>query len=362
MSDEKKNKKTLLGFIFPVVLLIALFVLPANLQKESYYKTAWYVSLEELKPFALPEQTLNNAALIPFVTANRIGYITQNGTLVMNLERMNGSIIDKNKWSQWNSVGDEKLIKNIDGITSKIPAHEIPFFQRNRIFSVSTDVLRLTEYSKDGKVLWNYQLPCHVSAFSVNDSLVACGLVNGDIVILDNKGNEISYTKIGGSRIEVILGLAISSSGNYIAAITGIDQQRIIILERGQKNYRIVKHKYLTSNFRNQVNIYITADENYVLYKDMSGIGVYGIKRNENIVLPIPVDTFNIYEGHEGLGICLVADFMHERIVYIMNMPQTIVGKIILPARNTFFTLQDNALLFDDGSGIAALFFEKDMQ
>ncbi|HPD80890.1 MAG TPA: hypothetical protein PK025_07560, partial [Spirochaetales bacterium] len=256
----------------------------------------------------------------------------------------------------------EKLIKNIDGITSKIPAHEIPFFQRNRIFSVSTDVLRLTEYSKDGKVLWNYQLPCHVSAFSVNDSLVACGLVNGDIVILDNKGNEISYTKIGGSRIEVILGLAISSSGNYIAAITGIDQQRIIILERGQKNYRIVKHKYLTSNFRNQVNIYITADENYVLYKDMSGIGVYGIKRNENIVLPIPVDTFNIYEGHEGLGICLVADFMHERIVYIMNMPQTIVGKIILPARNTFFTLQDNALLFDDGSGIAALFFEKDMQ
>ncbi len=361
MSDEKRNRKRILFFVFPFVLLIALFVLPENLHKETFFQTAWYVPLDEIKPFVPAEQKQNLDVLIPFVTDNRIGYIDQTGTLVMNLERKTGSIIGNDKWSVWNSVTDEKIIKKIDGSAIKISSNEIPFFHGNRIFSASADALLLIEYSKEGNVLWNYMLPCHVSAFAANDSLVACGLVNGDIVILNNKGNEISYTKIGGSRIEVILGLAVSGSGNYIAAITGIDQQRLIILERGQKNYRIIKHKYLSSNFRSKVNIYITADENYVLYKDMSGIGVFGIKRNENKLLPIPADTFTIYEGSDSLGICLVAAFMHERTVYIMNMPEVIVGKIKLPAKNTFFALKDNTLLFDNGSGIAAMLFKKDM-
>ena len=361
MSDEKRNKKRILLFVFPIALLIALFILPENLQKENFFQKDWYVPLNEIKPFVPDEQKVNAEVLIPFVTASRIGYIDKAGTLLMNLERMNGSIISINEWAVWNSVNDEKIIKKLDGTAIKISANEVPFFHGNRIFSASADALVLTEYSKEGKVLWSYMLPCHVSAFSANDSLVACGLVNGDIVILDNKGNEISYTKIGGSRIEVILGLAVSISGYYVAAITGIDQQRLIILERGQKNYRIIKHKYLTSSFRSQVHIYITSDESYVFYKDMSGIGVFGIKQNENKLLPIPADTFAVYEGSGSLGVCLVADFMHERTVYIMNKPNVIVGKIKLPDKNTFFALKDSTLLFDDGSGIAAIFFKKDM-
>lgn len=348
----------MLFIIFPVFLLLGLVVFPEKIKEETFFETTWYCSLETIKPFTPGNQTALSYDVIPFITADKLGYIDKSGSLIMNLDRGSGSIICSDKWSVWNTPVSEKTIQLLSGEKLSIPQNEIPFFYGERIFAVSSDTLTITEYDSEGKLLWKYMLPCHVSAFAANKTITVLGFVNGDIIVLDNEGNEISTTRVGGSRIEVILGLAISDSGKYVAAIAGIDDQRLVVFERGQKNYRVIKHKYLKSNFRNQVNIYITSDESYILYKDMSGIGVFGITKNKDTLFSIPADKFYIYEGSPLLGICLVSEFLQERTVHVVKMPDIILGKIKLPSNSTYFYLKEDTMFFDDGSGIAAISFK----
>ncbi len=123
MSAEERRPKKFLFLLLPILLVVMLFVLPEKLEKETFFVTKWFVSFAESGSSRLPI----TGEFAPFSTTAKMGYLSSDGTILLNLEKKKGSVIGPDMWSSWDDDADEKKIQFADGTSIGIPAGEIPF-------------------------------------------------------------------------------------------------------------------------------------------------------------------------------------------------------------------------------------------
>jgi hypothetical protein len=151
----------------------------------------------------------------------------------------------------------------------------LPFFSSGRLFSASMDGTTVTSHGKDGMSLWNHAFPSQVSAFAANEDMVIGGTVDGWLEAVNTTGERVLRFAPGGSRLPVILGVGVSPSSSWIAMLSGLDAQRLVVLGRGKSDYRVVSHRYLESAYREPARVAVLGDDRHVLYRQpmVSGYG-----------------------------------------------------------------------------------------
>ncbi len=130
---------------------------------------------------------------------------------------------------------------------ARVASTGYPFFAAGRRFVIAPDQATVSELSKNGAVSWTYQFGAVVTSFDSCPSIAVFGLMDGRIVGLGPSGVVLIDFAPGGSHIPGVYGVAVSPDGLLVAAITGLDRQRLVVMEKRSSAYRVAYHHYLAS-------------------------------------------------------------------------------------------------------------------
>jgi hypothetical protein len=164
-----------------------------------------------------------------------------------------------------------------------------PILLDERVFILGSEQNALSEIDKNGNVLWAYEFGAPLTCIDAAGGLVLTGSIDGVVEILDTEGKRVFYFEPGGSRFSVILGCAVSRNGSRIGIISGVDQQRFLLLERfgNGSDYKVIYHEFLSDGFRRPVLISFTDEDSRVVFERAEGLGCYNIKSRQGFSIPL---------------------------------------------------------------------------
>jgi len=105
------------------------------------------------------------------------------------------------------------------------------------LFVISANSKRISEWNIDGKNLFTFEHEAELTSCDANNDIFIIGMVDGTVTVVDKEKKAEKLLKPELSRINAIYGIAISDSSDFIAMITGIDPQYMIIMKKKNNQY-----------------------------------------------------------------------------------------------------------------------------
>ena len=293
MAQQRKKIRIVAAFLFIIVYFIAA---ARSIPSETILAPGWLSSLNADSPLQVngseagytghtPEQ------LLPFTLGNRFGYVDTSGQFAINNEKTGNIYLGENLWTEYNSEPSKIEIKNItaETVVNIENPGGYPVLLDKRIFIFGGEQNALSEIDSGGNILWTYEFGAPLTCIDAAADLVLTGSIDGIIEILDSQGKRVYFFEPGGSRYGVILGCALSRNGSRLGIISGIEQQRFLLLERyGNSNeYKVVYHEFLKDGFRRPVRISFIDDDQRLVFEQPGGIGCFNIKSRRGIRIPL---------------------------------------------------------------------------
>ena len=233
-----------------VLVIIGFFSIPTG--RESIAKPVWYSSVVKIKPV---KNEQSSGRRIWYRTENIYGYTDLDGNIYLREKSSFFTSITDTVYMDYSKVAEKFYIKNSDGtLLGGFKASGYPFFNKTgkRLLVVKTDLSGISEITRTGKTKWGEDFISMITTVSVSSKLIAVGLLDGSIVILNEKGKIIYQFKPAGSKIPVIVGTAISNDENLIACISGLEPQKITIFKRRNGNFSPLLSKETDTDFRRE--------------------------------------------------------------------------------------------------------------
>jgi hypothetical protein len=356
MNDGKGRRATFSALGTVVVILVYFFVFAEPLSAELSVVPRWrvHLSVGDANPVA------DGTGLLAFAAGDRYGYFSPDGDVAFMAESQGGTTISDTSYVSPPSGTTSAVLRNplSEEITTLTAVS--PFYASGRLFSAEGDGTAVASYDEYGRKAWSYSFPCHLGAFSAGDKLVVGGTVDGWLEGVDAEGRNVFSFAPGGSRLPVVLGVGASRSGAWVAAVTGIDKQRLVVLGRGGNDYRVASHRYLESDFREPVRVVVMEDDRHVLYRRDDGIGVWAVDGSVDEVLPVRADTFDVsLDDSRGIAYLLARRGRKSEIV-AFRLPATLLGRIALPDSSEFVRFSGSSAYIGGRTWLARFDFVED--
>lgn len=360
------QKKNIVGYSIIPLLIIVLYILLASqpIPEEVSLKPHWIVDITTF-PAQGPETNISQE-VVPFNSGSFFGYIGldgKEGTLIP----LNGSVSYSRAW--WIDFVDPSrpIILRDPFRTSQFSIEQAPgypFFLENQLFFIDEEQRSLFRYTNEGKILWSYAFPGVCTSLSSGTNRLVAGTLEGLLLVLDiTSGKELYKFEPGGSRRPLILSSAISKNDTHIALIAGLEPQRFVVLEQFKNTYKVLYHRYLSSNYRRPVWCTIVKDE-WVLYEQPEGIGIFHLFSKKYWFLPFP-EKYRLYRiqkicGTEQQGIVgILLSQEKKHVLLTVRLPDIILGIAPYEGQETdLTTIQDTFYLSSDTRFISFSFIE----
>ncbi|MBN2875242.1 MAG: hypothetical protein JXM71_09130 [Spirochaetales bacterium] len=353
--NDGKGRPGFLSVLLIIVFSLAYFLVCAEpLQPELSAVPRWRVEIPAASIAGAVEIVGDDA--MAFQAGGRFGYFSPDGDCSFMSDSEGCMAIGDSAYAKSNAAGGSELVSP-DGQSIAQIASDAPFFSAGRLFSADGDGTGITSYNATGDILWSYSFPCHLSALSAGSSLIVGGTIDGWIEGVSPYGKKAFTFAPGGSRLSVVLGLGVSRSGNWVAAVTGIDRQRLIVLGQGGADYRVTSHRYLESDYREPVRVIVMDDEQHVLYRRADGVGVWSVDGTVDEILPVKADDFSVAmdEAH-GVSYMMARRGKHAEIVVFKN-PATLLGRVALPDYTDFVRFSGSSVYVGGSTWLARFDF-----
>jgi hypothetical protein len=284
---EEIGKRRFAAALVAVAGLAYFLACAFPLQKELLLVPAWSRSLSSAPAAATLSQPAG--APIPFRLGDRFGYFTADGSILFASTIAYGVAQAPDAFAAYDRLSEGFAIKSPAGAEiARVSGVGYPFFAAGRRFVIGPDQSTVSELAKDGRAAWTYQFPSIVTAFDASPALAVFGLIDGSVVALDEAGSVALDFAPGGSRIAGVYGVAVSPDALLVAAITGADRQRLVVLEKRSAAYRVTYHRYLASDYRRPVSMAFTADGRRLAYESPAGVGIYDRASRSETVVAVP--------------------------------------------------------------------------
>ena len=354
MSDGKGRRITIAVLVVVVMILAYFFVCAEPLSTELSAVPRWRVEIA-VTPDAMLAADRSAETLLSYSTPTRHGYFWPDGRIAFMAD-VPAAISDKSYVVSAKDGAGSML--RTPGVTTGMPiAASQLFFSSDKLYSAETDGTGFAAWDEAGHKLWSYTFPCQLSAFSAGDALAVGGTVDGWLEGVTSDGRKAFSFAPGGSRLPVILGLGVSRSGNWIAAVSGIDRQRLVVLGRGGADFRVTSHRYLDSDYREPVRVIMMSDDRHVLYRRPDGIGVWSVDGKVDELLPVKADDFDVHVDTERGIAYLVARRGHKSEIVVLRLPATLLGRIQLPDSSEFVRFVGSSAYVGDKTWLARFDF-----
>jgi hypothetical protein len=370
-----------IGLIAGVVLFITYFLGAARpVPLETVLVPRWLNSLEFGNPMVLsggvaPASTssavLNPPQRMPFSLGDRFGYVSRDGYLSVNQIKKANVSLSPEFWAEYEAEPTRITINGNDGETVTVieDPRGYPFFLDERIFLISSGQTAISAInvssasSKDGATAWTYEFAAPLTCVDSAAGMVLAGSLDGTIGLLDSKGKQIFSFEPGGSRYSVILGCAISRDGSRLALISGVDDQRFLILEHfgsSEGDYKVVYHEFLGVGFRRPVYITFAENDRWVVFEREGGLGFYEIssRKSEKVELDGEICAVD-HSGGKGMVFAVISYSETQKKLMGIRLPGKVVIESPFVSKEAFLGRMDSRLIAGGGQTLASFDLEK---
>ncbi len=352
-----KDKIRLIAIGSLVIFLLYFLIASKPITKDLYFLPLWSSSVEnEVDGFTnkLTNQEIENIKVYPFLMKNKFGYFSDDGKVIMSREIMDKVSASSSYWCQYGTDAKETKIYNPFGnLVTTIKAIGFVHIVKDRIYLFMPGGYGLAEYSTKGERLWKYEHTATITAFHSNDKGVVLGYSDGRVAYLDKDGNEVFNFYPGGSAYQVISGVALSGDGKFIACVSGIEKQRILLVHVMAHHYKIVKHEYLKGNLYRQVFVSFDNDSSCAIFESSDGIGIIDCKSYQIQFIGEKEKIVNVCDDKKLITILTQENDRCKLI--IIEKPFKKVATTTFNASETFLLQDKNKLFIGSGLKISAV-------
>jgi hypothetical protein len=354
---EKKKYWLVAGIL---VFLVYVFAAARPVPEETILVSRWLTSLESNYPIILGGSPQDNSHPFPFSLGNRFGYMHDNGSFAINRVRKGYASLSPELWAEYEAVPQsiEIMDRQNREVLSVSNPRGYPLFLDNTIFIVGNEQNSLTALDSNGRELWTYDFPAPLTCIDAAAGLILAGTLDGAVELLDSRGRQVFPPfEPGGSRLAVILGCALSKDGSRLALVSGIDDQRFLLLEKSGDAYRVVYHEFLTDGFRRAVHVAFIDGGSRVAFEREGGIGIYDIASRTGVTLPLEGELITMDTSGDSRFLFLVTSqgARRKRLVAV-RYPGTVFMEAPFKSENVFLFRRDSKLYI--GGDLAVASFE----
>jgi hypothetical protein len=363
----KENRKWL--YIFGLAaFVIYIFIAPRSIPVETVLAPRWITSLESNYPVIFGDTSAyNNNLLLPFTLGNRFGYLADDGKFTIN-QIVDGYVsMSENLWAEYEALPSS--IKIMNPRNEEIFVIEdpkgYPLFLDNRGFIVGSEQNSITALSQAGEELWTHDFPAPLTCVDAAGGYLLAGTLDGVVELLDFKGSLV-FTPFepGGSRLAVILGCAISRDASRLAIISGVEQQRFLLLERsgteGSDSYKVVYHEFLSDGFRRPVFVRFINDDAQIVFEREEGLGIFTIGSRASAKVNLEGEITALDDsGENGFLFLITSQGQNEKRFIAIRHPGLIVNETPFKSKNAFLARKRDRIYLGGDLLMASFELEK---
>ena len=352
MKIQKGKSLLLIAAIIFIVLYIIFAARP--LAKEYNFTPVWKLDT------TAKTEAQEGATGIPFKLNQTVGYFSEDGKLLLAQPFPAKAAISDDYYSLYNTSGNSIPLYDKSGkLHTTIKSSGFPFFDNGNIFIFLAGGASFAKYNAEGKCLWLYEGVFPITAFNSTQDYTAVGFADGKIKLFDNEsGNTIMTYEPAGSNYPIILGIAVSKDGQYIASVSGQEEQRFVIAKNENSKSKIIYHEFLDSELTRRTQVYFTADGNRVLFDCGEKVGIYDFITNKPYSIKINKQIISVEES-ENL-IFLLGKNNNDYTVYIVEKTNILEGAFSFTAYNAFIKTFNEALYIGKDSTISKISLSRD--
>jgi hypothetical protein len=364
------------------LFVVYIFIAARPIPQETIMLPQWLSSLESGYPVSVgnsQEGPSTDAVVIPFRLGDRFGYVDPTGHLPINRIKEQNLFLSSPFWAEYGEAPEEiQILDNtgqpafrIDQGSGNNYSRGYPLYLDGRLFLVGKDMNTLTALDGGGKFLWSYDFAAPLTCIDAAAGFVLTGSLDGAVEILDRQGKRFFFFEPGGSRLSAIMGCSFSRDGNRLAVISGIDDQRFLLLERygdpATGDFRVIYHEFLEDGFRRPVHISFIDNDTRVAFERQGGIGIYEMQNRvsrtlalEGAIIDMDTGTNNVSDAtgnrleREGIFFVITSQAGRQKKLVGIRLPGTIVLEAPFRSDDAFLSRSGSRIYLGGGSTLAA--------
>lgn len=352
------KKRTSVGILISFIFSILYIIFCAKpLAKEFQFYPVWKISTSN--PVVKNFQTIDDP-LLYFHLGQSIGYFTPEGDITLFKTFPSKVSISNSYYAIYDSDSKSTPFYNSQNeLAGTINTNGYPYFVNDLIYVFLPGGSSFCKCEKNGDISWTFEGTIPITAFSCNDNYTAVGFADGTIKILNNINGyvDLSYEP-GGSDYSIILGLAISPDGEYIASVSGQDRQRFVLTHKEQNQQKIIFHKYLDDNSPYRTSVYFTKDSKKVFYNYENTLGIYDIDTNKSKSINIKNKIISIKEDDNFVYV--LSKYKKDYTISIIENANNIEGEFSFSADSAFIQTYNNNLFVGKDTSISKIEIKKE--
>jgi len=344
MAKEKRKYWWVLALLFFVTYF---FVAARPVTEETILIPRWITPLDMSYPISLGDFP-PVAGLMPFSLGPRFGFVGNDGNFSINQIAEGYVSISERFWAEY--MANPYYIRVMSPVNEIVLDIEnprgYPLFLDDRIFIIASEQNSITAIGTNGQELWHHDFRAPITSIDAAGGRVLAGTLDGTIELLDFQGRPvIAPFEPGGSRLQVIFGVAISSDASRLAVISGIDDQRFLLLEQAGDIFRVVHHEFLGSGFRRPVHINFVDNDRKVVFEREGGLGIFNIASRTSINLPLEGEIKVLDDSGEYPYLFLITYQEQNQMRFVtIRYPGVIIIDAPFESSAAFFARRDRRL------------------
>ena len=311
------------------------------------------------------ESDANMDVLLPYQLGNRFGYINRDGRFAVNREKKANVSLSREYWAEYEAEPDRITVQNSNGAANTAIENPsgYPFFLDGKMFLISSEQNAVSAVDESGAVTWTYEFAAPLTCVDSAAGLVLVGSLDGIIGVLDSNGKQVFSFEPGGSQYPIILGCALSRDASHLAIISGIGNQRLLILEHFGSNavdYKVAYHEFVGEGFRRPVYISFIENDRWVAFERNDGLGFYEInaRQTNTVVLDGQVSAIDL-SGGQGMVFSVISGEGNKKKLIGIRLPDRVMIDSPFRSAEVFMSRIDSRLIVGGGQSLIAFDLEK---
>jgi hypothetical protein len=259
-----------------LVFIIFLLFFPAQLRPELVLRPVWTMDITGA-PLHEREQA---QAAVPFNTSGFFGYVTLDGKMLLKEKKLFGLAIDSERYINFSSVPGNLVVRDNRGrVTDSIEVNRYPMLLDGRFLLISTNRAGIAEFVAGETPLWQREYTSVITDLDARGGLLAIGLLDSRVQVLDESGATTLELDLKGSRINAVYGCALPDDGRRVAVIHGIDPQYLSIVDMTGGGAEITGHR-LEEEYRTTRYLRFFDFDRYLLAEKKDGVMILDLDDN----------------------------------------------------------------------------------
>lgn len=325
-----------------LIFLLYLLIFPTQLRPELAIKPAWAVNVASAPVEKIvPSRT---ASVFPFDLGGLFGYVSAEGKLLLREEKLFGVAIDEQKYSNYSSVSGNLVIHDRSGsVTETVELPGYPVFHEGREFLISSHRAAIAELV-DGEISWKREYTSVITDFDVQDGLVAIGLLDSRVQIVDENGGVTLELDMKGSRINAVYGCALSDDASRVAVIHGIDPQNLSIVEVSGEAPEISGYR-LETEYRKARYLGFYGSDRYLIIERNDGLKILDLADDAEYTIKASAPFVKAGKlGSDNLIWAICGDDQAYELL-VLDPPAKVPFRIPLAGLQDAYSKEDRILL-----------------